>query len=132
MKKIKLKVIFIMYFLLIGKVFSQTIYNNDKATLTYSLEFEFTGKNTESLDSVFIGYCVIDAEELKQMNKIIISTGAKKDQLVSKYITLNEKIISNKNGKVYFELGQVGDDLSIIEIKLENYQGKIIDLYKTK
>lgn len=94
--------------------------------LKYQLEFKFTGEVSTELDSTFLVFCVIDADNAKNFDNLIAKTGKNTEELVSKRIDLNDKskVIENK-GKLSIELGKAGEDLSVIELEIIDKNGNL-------
>jgi hypothetical protein len=96
-------------------------------TLTYELEFAFSGEISPKQDSIFKIYCVLNISDLANIKNLEVYYGQFEDRLNVKKLDLNDKKIVTKRGnKVLVEIGLSDVTTSIIKLSVEDIQGKII------
>lgn len=94
-------------------------------TPQYMIEIEYAGQD-QAMDSTFLVYAVFDQNSIKNVKKVKVKTGKRKDQLIEKSIELNDSLkVKSKNNKIYVLLGKAGNETSIIEVYTENKQNRI-------
>jgi hypothetical protein len=111
-----------------GFISAQT---SDTATVEnyYSLVIDYNNNSSSGNDSVFIVSCVLGNDITETFDKVEIQTGMNENSLSSKEYSLDKKA-----GKkpIVIDLGEAGDNLSVIEVSGIDSKGKKTKLKKEK